>query len=82
MRSPTFGNGENETEAQDHSIAGGRGSFLCALMGAAMVQSIISATSFLNVDSAWHYTAVGALTLLAAVTFSQARRILAPLGQR
>ena len=64
------------------SIAGGRGSFLCALMGAAMVQSIISATSFLNVDSAWHYTAVGALTLLAAVTFSQARRILAPLGQR
>ena len=56
------------------SIAGGRGSFLPTLLGAAMVQAVISASSFLNADSAWHYTTVGALTLIAAFLFSQARR--------
>ncbi|MGD9535648.1 MAG: ATP-binding cassette domain-containing protein [Alphaproteobacteria bacterium] len=56
------------------AIAGGRGSFLCTMLGAMMVQSIISASSFLNADSSYHYTAVGALTLIAAVLFSLARR--------
>jgi ribose transport system ATP-binding protein len=55
-------------------IAGGRGSVLSVLMGAALVQSLSSASSFINQDSAIHLTVLGAVTLIAATFFSVARR--------
>jgi ribose transport system permease protein/ribose transport system ATP-binding protein len=54
-------------------IAGGRGSALSVLMGAALVQSLSSASSFINQDSAIHLTVLGAVTLVAATFFSVAR---------
>jgi ribose transport system ATP-binding protein len=56
------------------SIAGGRGSVICTLMGAALVQSLSSASSFINQDSAVHFTVLGLMTLAAAIFFSVARR--------
>jgi ribose transport system ATP-binding protein len=55
------------------SVGGGRGSILCTLMGAALVQAISSASSFINSDSALHYAVLGLVTLLAAIFFSVAR---------
>lgn len=55
-------------------IAGGRGSVLAVLMGAALVQSLSSASSFINQDSAIHLSVLGAVTLVAATFFSVARR--------
>jgi ribose transport system ATP-binding protein len=56
------------------SITGGRGSVLSTLMGGALVQTISTASSFINADSSIHYTALGVITMLAAVFFSIARR--------
>jgi ribose transport system ATP-binding protein len=55
------------------SVAGGRGSALSVLCGAALVQATTSASSFLNADSAYQYTVVGAITLVGACLFSFAR---------
>ena len=55
-------------------IAGGRGSVLSVLMGAALVQSLSSASSFINQDSAIHLIVLGAVTMVAATLFSVARR--------
>jgi ribose transport system ATP-binding protein len=55
-------------------IAGGRGSVLAVLMGAALVQSLSSASSFINQDSAIHLIVLGGVTLVAATFFSVARR--------
>jgi ribose transport system ATP-binding protein len=55
-------------------IAGGRGSVLSVLIGAALVQSLSSASSFVNQDSAIHLIVLGAVTLVAATFFSVARR--------
>jgi ribose transport system ATP-binding protein len=55
-------------------IAGGRGSVLSTLMGAALVQSLSSASSFINQDSSIHLIILGAVTLVAATFFSVARR--------
>ncbi|MCG6856943.1 MAG: ATP-binding cassette domain-containing protein [Salaquimonas sp.] len=55
-------------------IAGGRGSVLSVFMGAALVQSLSSASSFVNQDSAIHLIVLGAVTLVAATFFSVARR--------
>lgn len=55
------------------SVAGGRGSAISVLCGAALVQATISASSFLTADSSWQYTVVGAITLIGACLFSIAR---------
>lgn len=56
------------------SIFGGRGSFLGALLGAVLVQSATTATTFLGLTPPWVYWLIGLLTLAAAATFSVARR--------
>ena len=56
------------------SVAGGRGSFVSILLGAALVQATSSASSYINANSSVHYTVIGGLTLLAAIFFSIARR--------
>ena len=55
------------------SVAGGRGSFVCTLMAASLVQAISSASSFINSDSSVHYAVLGLVTLVAAIFFSVAR---------
>ena len=55
-------------------ISGGRGSVLCTLLGAALVQSLSSASSFISQDSSVHLTVLGAVTLIAATFFAIARR--------
>jgi ribose transport system ATP-binding protein len=57
------------------SLFGGRGSFIGALLGAALITEIINATTFLNLSQAWQYWFLGILTLIAAATYTQARRI-------
>jgi ribose transport system ATP-binding protein len=56
------------------SVAGGRGSFVSVLFGAALVQATSSASSYIDANSSVHYTVIGTLTLLAAILFSVARR--------
>ena len=56
------------------SVAGGRGSFVSTMFGAALVQATSSASSFIDANSSVHYTVIGTLTLLAAIFFSVARR--------
>ncbi|MDR3421288.1 MAG: ATP-binding cassette domain-containing protein [Xanthobacteraceae bacterium] len=56
------------------SVAGGRGSFVSTLFGAALVQATSSASSYINANSSVHYTVIGTLTVLAAIFFSIARR--------
>ena len=55
-------------------ITGGSGSFVSTLFGALLVQSTISAASFLQIGVAWQYWLVGATTLGAAGLFSLSRR--------
>ena len=56
------------------SVAGGRGSFISLMLGAALVQATSSASSYINANSSVHYTVIGTLTVLAAIFFSLARR--------
>ncbi|MGI3168508.1 ATP-binding cassette domain-containing protein [Pseudooceanicola sp. C21-150M6] len=56
------------------SVTGGRGSMLATLAGAALVQVISSASSFLYSDSALHNIELGLVTIAAAVLFSLVRR--------
>jgi ribose transport system ATP-binding protein len=56
------------------SVAGGRGSFVSTMLGAALVQATSSASSYIDANSSVHYTVIGTLTLLAAIFFSLARR--------
>jgi ribose transport system ATP-binding protein len=56
------------------SLFGGRGSFVGAFLGAALIQQILNATTFLSLSQQWQYWFVGLLTLGAAAMYSQARR--------
>jgi ribose transport system ATP-binding protein len=55
------------------SIFGGRGSYLGALVGAVLIQEIISASSFLGLAEAWQEWLPGLLILAGAGLFSRAR---------
>ena len=56
------------------SLFGGRGSFIGALLGAALLQETINATTFLNLTQAWQYWFQGIFVLGAAVAYTLARR--------
>lgn len=56
------------------SIFGGRGSFLGALLGAILIQEIITSTTFLQIGIAWQYYLPGILILVGAGIYSRARR--------
>jgi ribose transport system ATP-binding protein len=56
------------------SLFGGRGSFLGALLGAALITEITNATTFLQLSQAWQFWFLGLLTLLAAGIYTTARR--------
>jgi ribose transport system ATP-binding protein len=56
------------------SIFGGRGSFIGALLGALLIQEIITSTTFLQIGIAWQYYLPGLLILVGAGVYSRARR--------
>jgi ribose transport system ATP-binding protein len=56
------------------SLFGGRGSFIGALLGAALITEIVNATTFLELSQAWQFWFLGLLTLGAAAIYTQARR--------
>jgi ribose transport system ATP-binding protein len=56
------------------SLFGGRGSFLGALLGAALITEILNATTFLSLSESWQHWFLGILTLVAAGIYTQARR--------
>ena len=55
------------------SLFGGRGSFVGALLGAALIQQIINITTFIGLTPAWQYWLLGLMTLGAAAFYSRAR---------
>jgi ribose transport system ATP-binding protein len=55
------------------SLFGGRGSFVGVLLGAALLQQTINATTFLKLGQSWQYWIVGILVLVAAGLYTQAR---------
>ncbi|MFN8204238.1 MAG: ATP-binding cassette domain-containing protein [Solirubrobacteraceae bacterium] len=57
------------------SIFGGRGSFIGVIFGAALVQQIVNATTFLELGQAWQYWLVGGVTIVAAGFYSKARSV-------
>jgi ribose transport system ATP-binding protein len=57
------------------SIFGGRGSFVGAVLGALLIQEIITATTFLQIGIAWQYYLPGILILAGAGVYSRARRL-------
>jgi ribose transport system ATP-binding protein len=59
------------------SIFGGRGAFVGALVGAALIEQINSSVSFLTINTAWQTYLLGILTLVAAGAYSRARAIRA-----
>jgi ribose transport system ATP-binding protein len=56
------------------SLLGGRGSFIGTLLGAALIQQVLNATTFLNLGQSWQYFFQGFLILVAAAIYTQARR--------
>jgi ribose transport system ATP-binding protein len=56
------------------SLFGGRGSFVGALLGAALLQETINATTFLSLSQAWQFWFQGIFVLLAAAVYTLARR--------
>ena len=56
------------------SIFGGRGSFIGALLGAVLIQEIITSTTFLQIGIAWQYYLPGLLILIGAGVYSRARQ--------
>ncbi|MFL5961507.1 MAG: ATP-binding cassette domain-containing protein [Gaiellaceae bacterium] len=62
------------------SIFGGRGSFIGALLGALLIQEIITSTTFLQIGIEWQYYVPGLLILLGAGVYSRARRVGALTG--
>src|ERR1700727_368548 len=51
------------------SLFGGRGSFIGTLLGAALLQETINATTFLSLSQAWQYWFQGVFVLVAAVAY-------------
>lgn len=56
------------------SIFGGRGSFIGALLGAVLIQEIVTSTTFLQIGIQWQYYLPGILILVGAGVYSRAGR--------
>jgi ribose transport system ATP-binding protein len=56
------------------SLFGGRGSFIGALLGAALIQQAFNVTTFLRLTPAWQYWLLGLLTIVAATLYSRLRQ--------
>jgi ribose transport system ATP-binding protein len=56
------------------SLRGGRGSFIGALLGAALIQELLNATVFFSLSQAWQYWFQGIFVLAAAALYTRARQ--------
>jgi ribose transport system ATP-binding protein len=63
------------------SIFGGRGSFVGALFGAALVEQLLNVTTFLHLSQAWQYWFEGVLVMVAVGIYTQARSRAGGLAQ-
>ena len=54
-------------------LLGGRGTFVGTLLGSVLIVQVLNATVFLGLSQAWQYFFQGALILVAAVVYAQAR---------
>lgn len=53
------------------AVTGGRGSFVGALLGAALIQQVIVVSEFLHLDQSWSYWLLGGLALAAVIGYSR-----------
>lgn len=58
------------------SLLGGRGSFVGALLGALLIQTAMSVTTFMGLDSAWQSFLLGGLTIIAVAGYSKSRQLV------
>lgn len=58
------------------SLLGGRGSFIGALLGALLIQTAMSVTTFMGLDSAWQSFLLGGLTIVAVAGYSKSRQLV------
>jgi ribose transport system ATP-binding protein len=58
------------------SLLGARGSFLGALLGALLIQTAMSVTTFMGLDSAWQSFLLGGLTIIAVAGYSRSRQLV------
>jgi ribose transport system ATP-binding protein len=57
------------------SIMGGRGTFIGALLGAMLIQEIVTASGFLRLGTAWQQWVPGVIVLVAAAISSRSRAV-------
>ncbi|MEV4171268.1 ATP-binding cassette domain-containing protein [Nonomuraea sp. NPDC049709] len=55
------------------SLLGGRGTFVGTLLGTGLIVQLLNATTFLGLSQTWQYLFQGALIVVAALVYSQAR---------
>jgi ribose transport system ATP-binding protein len=58
------------------SLLGGRGSFVGALLGALLIQTAMSVTTFMGLDAAWQSFLLGGLTIIAVAGYSKSRQLV------
>ena len=58
------------------SVFGGRGSFVGTLMGAFLLQQVITITTFLRLGEDWQFYLLGGLTLIAVAVYSKTRAMV------
>ncbi|NQD42225.1 ABC transporter permease, partial [Glutamicibacter halophytocola] len=58
------------------SLLGGRGTFLGAFLGALLIQTVMSVTTFVGLGSAWQQFLLGGLTILAVAGYSRSRQMV------
>ncbi|TDD54984.1 ATP-binding cassette domain-containing protein [Nonomuraea terrae] len=55
------------------SLLGGRGTFVGTVLGTGLIVQLLNATTFLGLSQTWQYLFQGALIVIAALVYSQAR---------
>lgn len=57
------------------SLLGGRGTFIGAFLGALLIQTAMTVTTFIGLNSAWQQFLIGGLTILAVAGYSRSRQM-------
>ncbi len=57
------------------SLLGGRGTFFGAFLGALLIQTAMTVTTFIGLNSAWQQFLIGGLTILAVAGYSRSRQM-------
>jgi ribose transport system ATP-binding protein len=57
------------------SLAGGRGSFIGALLGALLLNQVNVVSTFLQLSDAWQFYLQGAMVLIGVAVYSRSRQM-------